>query len=58
MTHKIHLPRIAIAPVVFLTAYFGYRFIERSELIPSGLMVTLGLATLLLYVARRDKEIF
>ena len=39
--------------IVLVTAYFGYRFIENPELIPSGLMVALGLVTFFLYFAVR-----
>jgi len=39
--------------VVLLTAYFGHRFMEEPEIIPSGLMMTLGLVTLILYLVLR-----
>jgi uncharacterized membrane protein (UPF0136 family) len=39
--------------VVVLIAYFGHRFLEEPELSPSGLMVALGLVTLILHLALR-----
>jgi uncharacterized membrane protein (UPF0136 family) len=46
---------LLVAPllVVLLSAYFGHRFMEEPEISPSGLMVTLGLVTLILYFALR-----
>ena len=44
-----------IAPTltVLLTAFFGYRFVQSGEFMPSGLMVALGLVALVLYFALR-----
>jgi len=44
-----------IAPLltVVLTAFFGYRFAQSGEFIPSGLMGVLGLGALTLYCTLR-----
>ena len=44
-----------MAPIltVLLTMFFGYRFALSGELIPSGLMVALGLVALTLYFTLR-----
>ena len=44
-----------MAPIltVLLTAFFGYRFAQSGELMPSGLMVALGLVALTLYFTLR-----
>ena len=44
-----------MAPIltVLLTMFFGYRFAQSGELIPSGLMAALGLVTVILYFALR-----
>lgn len=44
-----------IAPIltVLLTMFFGYRFAQSGEFMPSGLMGVLGLVALVLYFALR-----
>ena len=44
-----------MAPIltVLLTAFFGYRFAQSGELMPSGLMAALGLVALTLYFTLR-----
>ena len=44
-----------MAPIltVLLTMFFGYRFALSGELIPSGLMVALGLVAVILYFVLR-----
>lgn len=44
-----------VAPIltVLLTVFFGYRFAEYGEIIPSGLMGVLGLVALTLYFTLR-----
>lgn len=44
---------MAPALVVLLMAYFGYRFAQSGEFMPSGLMGVLGLVALILYFAVR-----
>jgi len=46
---------LLMAPLltVLLTVFFGYRFAQSGELIPSGLMGVLGLVALILYFAVR-----
>ena len=46
---------LLMAPLltVLLTAFFGYRFMQSSEVIPSGLMTVLGLVAVILYFALR-----
>ena len=43
------------APILtlLLTAFFGYRFAQSGEFIPSGLMTVLGLVAVILYFALR-----
>ena len=44
-----------MAPIltVLLTVFFGYRFAQSGEFVPSGLMVALGLVALTLYFTLR-----
>jgi len=44
-----------MAPIltVLLTAFFGYRFMQSGEFMPSGLMGVLGLVALALYFTLR-----
>ena len=44
-----------IAPTltVLLTTFFGYRFLQSGEFMPSGLMGVLGLVAVILYFALR-----
>ena len=44
-----------VAPTltVLLTAFFGYRFVQSGEFMPSGLMGVLGLVALTLYFTLR-----
>ena len=44
-----------MAPIltVLLAVFFGYRFAQSGEIIPSGLMTALGLVTLILYFSLR-----
>ena len=44
-----------MAPIltVLLTVFFGYRFAQSGEFIPSGLMTVLGLVVVILYFALR-----
>ena len=46
---------LLMAPLltVLLTAFFGYRFAQSGEFIPSGLMTVLGLVAVILYFALR-----
>ena len=46
---------LLMAPLltVLLTVFFGYRFAQGGELIPSGVMGVLGLVALILYFAVR-----
>lgn len=44
---------MAPALVVLLMAYFGYRFAQSGEFMPSGLMGVLGLVALTLYFTLR-----
>ena len=36
-----------------LTTFFGYRFEQSGEIIPSGLMAVLGIVAVILYFALR-----
>jgi len=44
-----------LAPLLtlLLTAFFGYRFAQSGEFVPSGLMGVIGLVALVLYFALR-----